>query len=394
MEISVVIASFFFLVLIAWLHPRLTTHIDRRLTMPRLAVSSLSDQGDVHVDFVGRALSHPHTPHVLTSVERTTSVEMVEELIRHTRSGVHPRDALSEVLTRHTALTSQYTSAASTHAMPIPSILLGWARSCETAKQYDDAHMWRMLKASFVHGVFVPGALDHVLITLRTRHAIRADIRTASAQAMFTVRILTYLPLVGFAILLLSSSDMRSRLFHPSTLLVLALGLSLNRLGMWWIKKLITHTVNRPADETIALAEQLAASLTAGCTLTESLKSWEEVSPVGTSVAHALQRGERLESALHHLPQTPAGYRLAHNIQSAHKDGLPLVNTVHRLMSDTHDDMRTATETLIRQLPGRLSAPVVLCILPSFLIIAIVPLIMHSLGQLGPALSPALTSLS
>ena len=63
-------------------------------------------------------------------------------------------------------------------------------------------------------------------------------------------------------------------------------------------------------------------------------------------------------------------------------------------MSDAHDDMRTATETSIRQLPGRLSAPVVLCILPSFLIIAVVPLIVHSLGQLGPALSPALTSIS
>jgi tight adherence protein B len=251
-----------------------------------------------------------------------------------------------------------------------------------------------MLKASFVHGVFVPKALEHVLVTLRTRHAIRADIRTATAQAMFTVRILTHLPLVAFAILLLSSADMRGRLFHLSTLVVLALGLFLNRLGAWWIKQLIAHTVNRPVDETIALAEQLAASLRAGCSLTESLESWEEVSPKGTAVSHALQRGERLESALHHLPQTTAGYRLAHTILSAHKDGLPLVNTVHRLMSDAHDDMRTSTETLIRQLPGRLSAPVVLCILPSFLIIAVVPLIVHSLGQLGPALSPALTSIS
>ncbi|CAB4569024.1 unannotated protein [freshwater metagenome] len=95
---------------------------------------------------------------------------------------------------------------------------------------------------------------------------------------------------------------------------------------------------------------------------------------------------------MNHLPQTSAGYRLAHTILSSHRDGLPVVNTVHRLMSDAHSDMRSATDTLIRQLPSRLSAPLVLCILPSFLIIAVVPLMLHSLGQLGPALSPALTA--
>jgi hypothetical protein len=63
-------------------------------------------------------------------------------------------------------------------------------------------------------------------------------------------------------------------------------------------------------------------------------------------------------------------------------------------MSDVHSDRRSATETVIRQLPNRLSAPLVLCILPSFLIIAVVPLIVHSLGQLGPALSPAITAVS
>ena len=388
MGIAVVSASVFFLVLMGWLHPRLTTHVDRRLTLPRLVPAHFSDRSDVDADSVDGGNSHLHTPHLVTSVE------LVEELIRHTRSGVHPRDALSELFTRHSSLSPHFTSVSFTHTMPIPTILLKCAQSCERAHQHDDAHMCAMLKASFVHGVFVPGALEHILITLRTRHAIRADIRTASAQAMFTVRILTHLPLVAFAILLLSSADMRGRLFHLSTLVVLALGLFLNRLGAWWIKKLVAHTVNSPVDETIALAEQLAASLRAGRLLTESLESWEEVSPKGTAVSHALQRGERLESALHHLPQTTAGYRLAHTILSAHKDGLPLVNTVHRLMSDAHDDMRTATETLIRQLPGRLSAPVVLCILPSFLIIAVVPLIVHSLGQLGPVLSPALTSIS
>jgi tight adherence protein B len=383
MLLSITCAALMFVVLVGWLHPRLTTHLDRRLTVPRLVQPLILDQRDA-----------PKDSFTVADPRISTSVEMVEELIRLTRSGVHARDALNQVFAQDSSISSHFTSATHTHSSSISEVLLNCAQSCETARQHDDAHMCRMLKASFVHGVFVPSALEHVVTTLRTRHSIRADIRTASAQAMFTVRILTHLPLVAFAILLVSSADMRSRIFHLSTLVVLALGIFLNRLGAWWIHRLIAHTVNRPADETIALAEQLAASLRAGCSLTESLHAWEDVTPAGTTVAHAMMRGERLESALHHLPQTTAGYRLAHTILSAYKDGLPVVNTVHRLTSDAHNDMRHATETLIRQLPGRLSAPVVLCILPSFLIIAVVPLLVHSLGQLGPSLSPALTAVS
>ena len=383
MLLAITCAALMFLVFVGWLHPRLTTHLDRRLTVPRLVQPLILDQH-----------AAPKDSFAVASSRISTSVEMVEELIRLTRSGVHARDALSEVFTRHTPLSPHLASAPFSTAVAIPEVLLHCAQSCESTQQHDVAHMCRMLKASFIHGVFVPGALEHVVTTLRTRHSIHADIRTASAQAMFTVRILTHLPIVAFAVLLLSSSDMRSQLFHLSTLVVLALGLFLNRLGAWWIQTLIAHTVSRPADETIALAEQLAASLRAGCSLTESLHAWEYVTPAGTTVAHAMTRGERLENALQHLPQTTAGYRLAHTILSAYKDGLPVVSTVHRLTSDAHNDMRHATETLIRQLPGRLSTPVVLCILPSFLIIAVVPLIMHSLGQLGPALSPALTAVS
>lgn len=381
MAISMLCAVLFFIALVWWLHPRLTTHLDRRLTVPRLAQPLL-----IHPRNTRRE------PIAATAPQLFTSVEMVEQLIRLTRSGVHARDALVEVFAQHTLLSSHFASTTLTHTMSIPEILLACAQICESAQQHDDAHMYRMVKASFVHGVFVPSALEQVLTTLRTRHAIRAEIRTASAQAMFTVRILTYLPIVGFVIVVLSSPDMRGRFFHLSTLVVLALGLFLNRLGAKWIHTVIAHTMHRPVDETVALSEQLAASLRAGCSLTESLHSWEGLSVAGSAVAQAMMRGERIESALHHLPHTTAGYRLAHTIQSAHKDGLPLMDTVHRLTSDTHNDMRSATETLIRQLPGRLTAPVVLCILPSFLIIAVVPLIIHSLGQLGPALSPALSS--
>ena len=385
--ISFICATLFFLALSWWIHPRVTTYTDRQLTVPRLYLTA------TNADSSQNAPAHHHNTSSLEP-HFVTCVEVVEELIRHTRSGMHPQDALAKVLRRSSSVASHFTSQEISQLTSVTDILIGCAHSCDDARQHDDAQMCRMLLASFVHGVFIPAALENVLTSLRTHAAIRADIRTASAQAMFTTRILTYLPVVALGVLLISSTDMRNRLFHFSTLAVLAVGLFLNRVGALWIHRLVTQIMNRPVDEMMMLAEHLAASLQAGCSLTESLQRWEHVSPTGTKIAHAITHGARVERALGHLPHTPSGYRLAHTIMSGHKDGLPLVNTVHRLMSDVHSDRRSATETVIRQLPNRLSAPLVLCILPSFLIIAVVPLIVHSLGQLGPTLSPAITAVS
>lgn len=387
MFISIVSAAVFFVALVCWLYPRFTTFIDRRLTVPRLSASPCMETGNVVAHPISSSVDQKNpSPHF------ATSIDMVEELIRLSRSGIHAQDALSEVCARNEFLSSHFATSRAMHKTSVPEILHSCAELCEKAHQHDEAQMCNMLKASFVHGVFIPAALEHVRTTLRTRHAIRADIRTASAQATFTVRILTRLPIIACVILLVSSPDMRHRLFHLSILVILAIGFALNRMGALWIRTSIARTVNRPIDETIVLAEHLAASLRAGCSLTDALQRWEDVSPKGTAVSQAISRGERLEHAVNHLPQTSAGYRLAHTILSSHRDGLPVVNTVHRLMSDAHSDMRSATDTLIRQLPSRLSAPLVLCILPSFLIIAVVPLMLHSLGQLGPALSPAFTA--
>jgi tight adherence protein B len=387
MIISVVCATLFFFALSWWLHPRITTYTDRQLSLPRLCFTliHLDTSPETHSNV---QKSSSHEPHFVTSVE------VVEELIRHTRSGIHAQDALATVFARSTSLSPHLASVSESPSRSVAHILISCAQSCQDAHQHDDAQMCRMLLAAFVHGAFIPAALENVLTSLRTQRAISADIRTASAQALFTTRILTYLPGVALGVLLISSSDIRSRLFHLSTVSVLGVGLFLNRLGAWWIHRLMTHTLNRPVDETMMLAEHLAASLRAGCSLSECLQRWEHISPIGTKIAHEITHGAPLDRALHHLPHTPSGYRLGHTIVSGHKDGLPLVNTVHRLMSDVHNDRRSATETVIRQLPGRLSAPLVLCILPSFLIIAVVPLIVHSLGQLGPALSPALTAVS
>jgi tight adherence protein B len=380
MKISVIITIVFFIALVMWIHPRVTTYADRRLALPRCTTSHnrTSTPSCENQSFTDTQDVRPHF---------STPVDAVEELLRLTRTGVHAKDAIETVLSHLPLMPPHIASRSiSTHSS-LQDRLLMHAHACHQTHRREEALMYRMLTSSFVHGAFIPAALEHVLATLRTHQSMSADIRSASAQALFTSRILTYLPLVAFTILLLASPDIRSRLLQVSIVTVLAVGLALNRLGAMWISRHITHTVRRPTEETVILTEHLATSLRAGCSLTESLQRWEHITPAGTAVAQSISQGARIDTALKNLPHTSAGYRLSQTIVSGHNDGLPLVHTMHRLIDDAHNDMRSATDILIRQLPSRLSAPLVLCILPSFLLIAVLPLALHSLGQLGPVLT-------
>ena len=119
---------------------------------------------------------------------------------------------------------------------------------------------------------------------------------------------------------------------------------------------------------------------------------WRTVSPIGSSVADLISAGAPLEEAL--LPIATAhpitGKNLGHTIVEAERDGLPILDTVLRLAADHRNERRRQIDTRIRQLPTRLSIPLVLCVLPSFLLLSVAPLVLASLSQLSVSL-PSVT---
>lgn len=386
MFVSAVVSLLFFASFTWWLYPRVTSYLDRRLTIPRLGpIDNFSTNKTTQNIPI-------HNQTKANLVNFTSTIDVVEELLRQTRSDVHAKDSLNTIISRSAPVANEFATTPNDTTTSVVEILFKCAQICEKSRHTDEAVMFRLLTSAYVNGVFIPAALEQVLATLRTHHSIKAELASSSAQALFTARILTYLPIVAFITLVISSSDMQRRLFDISTVVILTIGLGLNRLGAVWIQNSIKHSINRPVDETMLLSEHLVASLRAGCSITESIQRWQHLCPLGNKISHAITHGDRLETALSFLPQTTSGYRLAHTIISGYRDGLPLVHTMHRLTNDAQNDLRASTEVLIRQLPARLSAPLVLCILPSFLFIAVAPLIISSLGQLGPALSPAITS--
>jgi len=337
--------------------------------------------------------SHPSSRHQ----QRATSpvhdfAALCESLARTTRSGTAPHDALLASLRQHqfqhqcwlillddvTAMQSCESALATAHESAQPDS--------------NDAQCISLLRSAMVHGNFVPSALDHASSVLRDRAACRAELAVAASQAQLSARLLSALPflLLGGAILV--SSQFRSSLWSPIVLCPLLIGVALNRIGWRWITSLIARAVHDGPDDIGQLTEHLCVSLRTGLSMTLACERWRSVSPVGSSVADLISAGAPLEEALLPLANLYpiTGKNLGHIIVEAERDGLPILDTVLRLAADHRNERRRQIDTRIRQLPTRLSIPLVLCVLPSFLLLSVAPLVLASLSQLSISL-PSVT---
>lgn len=105
----------------------------------------------------------------------------------------------------------------------------------------------------------------------------------------------------------------------------------------------------------------------------------ESVSEVRRRVAFGARLGDALD-ALDHLgePVRP----LVAALRSAAFDGVPLGPALERVAADARLQRRRAAEIATRRLPVQLLLPLVLCVLPAFGLLAIVPLLVVSLRSL------------
>ena len=317
---------------------------------------------------------------------------LCESLARATRSGASPHDALLVSLQRH-----QFHHLCWSALFDDVAALQSCDSSLATARESveprsNDAQCLSLLESAMVHGNFVPSALDHASSVLRDRAACSAELAVAASQAQLSARLLSMLPFVLLGGAILVSSQFRSSLWSLIVLCPLFLGFILNRVGWRWISSLISRAVHDEPDDIGQLTEHLCVSLRTGLSMTHACERWRTVSPTGNAVADLISAGAPLEEALLPLATTHpiSGKNLGHTIVEAERDGLPILDTVMRLATDHRIERRRQIDTHIRQLPTRLSIPLVLCVLPSFLLLSVAPLVLASLSQLSVSL-PSVT---
>lgn len=109
-----------------------------------------------------------------------------------------------------------------------------------------------------------------------------------------------------------------------------------------------------------------------------------EICEAFLAVLARVERGDRFADALRELPDR-LGHRalaLADSLAAADRDGLPLAPVLERLAIEARQQRRRRADELARQLPVRLAIPLVLCTLPSFVFLTVVPLLLAALASL------------
>ena len=103
------------------------------------------------------------------------------------------------------------------------------------------------------------------------------------------------------------------------------------------------------------------------------------------AAARRIDEGERFVDAIR-LLQSEIGavsQSMCEVLISGDRLGIPVENLLFQLGNEARLNRRRRAETEARQLPIRLSLPLVMCILPSFVILIIVPTIAGTLLQLN-----------
>jgi tight adherence protein B len=214
----------------------------------------------------------------------------------------------------------------------------------------------------------VAATVESIAARVEARRAAMEDGRSSGAGMRLSARLVAALPLAFLPLVPLQ----RAPLFDAVGLATLILGAALAGAGMAWIARLLPHVPG--ADPAADAADLLAAALRGGAGLPDALDVVAEISP-------ALQRAHRLSRL--GLPWSEALRRsgeegpawLGETIDVARREGAPLADALEEFAARRRVDRSRAHRTRVLRAPVLMVLPLVLCVLPSFLLLAIVPFI-------------------
>lgn len=114
--------------------------------------------------------------------------------------------------------------------------------------------------------------------------------------------------------------------------------------------------------------------------------------PFGAAFASCLSaadRGQPLADSFEQLPGHlgPVAQPLAAALVSHERYGAPITENLAALASESRRAHRHHAEVLARRLPVTLLAPLVVCVLPAFLLLTVVPLVVETLGSFAQSFS-------
>lgn len=238
-----------------------------------------------------------------------------------------------------------------------------------------------LLAAGTVDSLLTPATLDRIADVLDDVAARDADVRIAAAHAALTVRFLTALP-VGVAMLAwLMSSELRSSWHHPAVAVPCAIGIALHLFGRLVVRRIVDSVRSAAREEgnsASRLADTVACGLAAGLPMAAACARLDldpACGDVARAVVRGLNDGAPLFVALAPLAATPHTAALAETLLDVAHGGAGGTDAASRLADESRRQRAEQTRAAVAALPGRLSVPVTLFVLPSFLVGVLVPVV-------------------
>ena len=232
-------------------------------------------------------------------------------------------------------------------------------------------------------------AVEAAARTLRVTAAITAESRTAVAHTKASINVLTWVPLVLATWLI--ARDERARAFFVSTagIACLLIGVSLHWVGRRWVQRLAVSAARVDSDVP-DFVDVISVYLRSGQPPALAFLHASDTAPgtVGVAareVAERVHNGERFVDVLtssrsafglHAQPMIDA-------LIDTERDGLAPRELFDRLATDAHAQRRRDADMRIRALPVRLTLPLVGCILPAYVLLAVVPLLASQLSSVN-----------
>lgn len=215
------------------------------------------------------------------------------------------------------------------------------------------AAAWRVAGAT---GAPLAPALRAFAGAMRDRSAAERDIEVALAAPRATARIVQLLPAIAVALALLTGADLIAALHHPIGAGAACLGIVLALLGRGWMRRLVRRA--EPPPPTAGLALDLLALAAGGGGSPEQARALvlRELRASGVAA------GE--DDAM-----------LAALVELSRASGAPLGELARAEADEARRRARDDSRATAERLGVRLMLPLGACVLPSFLLLGVVPML-------------------
>jgi Flp pilus assembly protein TadB len=130
------------------------------------------------------------------------------------------------------------------------------------------------------------------------------------------------------------------------------------------------------------VVDLVAVGVAAGCTPFHAVEHATRFGPAHSAAAlravmHACARGQSYDDAMRDLcTATPTLRPLADALRTSNRLGTPAAPALARLAVEVRADVRRRAEARARTVPVRLCFPLVLCVLPAFALLTVVPAVL------------------